>query len=71
MYWFSDEKSEGGENGEMKLSCCVECSEKFHGQVRDMEAGANGPALSRLPSWLKDESRRLNDKDQVPTYLVF
>ncbi|XP_047957081.1 protein SMAX1-LIKE 3 [Salvia hispanica] len=60
----SDEKSEGGENGEMKLSCCVECSEKFHGQVRDMEAGANGPALSRLPSWLKDESRRLNDKDQ-------
>ncbi|KAL1541438.1 protein SMAX1-LIKE 3 [Salvia divinorum] len=61
----SDEKSEGRENGEMmKLSCCVECSEKFHGQVREMEAGANDRALSRLPSWLKDESRRLNDKDQ-------
>ncbi|XP_057805278.1 protein SMAX1-LIKE 3-like [Salvia miltiorrhiza] len=65
----SDEKSESrrgtrAENEEMKLSCCVECWEKFQGEARDLQASANDLALSRLPSWLKDESRRLNDKDQ-------
>lgn len=71
MCWFSDERSGGGEDGEMELSCCVECREKFRVEARDLQGNGNERASSRLPSWLKEESRRLNDKEKVISYYVF
>ncbi|KAL1566102.1 protein SMAX1-LIKE 3-like [Salvia divinorum] len=51
-------------SGETELSCCTECREKFRVESRELQASANELALSRLPSWLRDESRRLNDQEQ-------
>ncbi|KAK4478860.1 hypothetical protein RD792_014365 [Penstemon davidsonii] len=49
-------------DGAAKLSCCTDCKVKFEAEARS--CGTNEPTLSRLPPWLKDESRRINSKDQ-------
>ncbi|GFP96031.1 chaperone protein clpb1 [Phtheirospermum japonicum] len=52
-------------NGDVKLSCCADCSGKFEDEARNLEGNTNnGPTLSSLPSWLKDESRRMNNHNQ-------
>ncbi|KAK6152255.1 hypothetical protein DH2020_014890 [Rehmannia glutinosa] len=56
-------------NGEIKLSCCTECSAKFEAEAQNLKTNfcnsTNGPTLSSLPSWLKDESKRLiSNKNQ-------
>ncbi|KAK6126483.1 hypothetical protein DH2020_039788 [Rehmannia glutinosa] len=55
-------------NGEIKLSCCTECSAKFEAEAQNLKTSfcnsTNGPTLSSLPPWLKDESKRLSKKNQ-------
>ncbi|KAK6126500.1 hypothetical protein DH2020_039773 [Rehmannia glutinosa] len=55
-------------NGEIKLSCCTECSAKFEAEAQNLKTSfcnsTNGPTLSSLPPWLKDESKRLSNKNQ-------
>ncbi|KAL0344850.1 UNVERIFIED_CONTAM: protein SMAX1-LIKE 3 [Sesamum radiatum] len=48
-------------NGEVKLSCCADCSAKFEAEAQNIQTSV----LSGLPSWLKDESRRLSNNNQV------
>lgn len=54
-------------DGEVKLSCCNECSAKFEVEARYLQARRNSTelALSSLPFWLKNESRKLKENDQV------
>ncbi|PIN25895.1 Chaperone HSP104 [Handroanthus impetiginosus] len=52
-------------NGEMKLTCCEDCSLKFEAEARKLETNSNEPTLSSLPPWLKDESPRLCNNDQT------
>ncbi|KAK4414782.1 protein SMAX1-LIKE 3 [Sesamum alatum] len=55
-------------NGEVKLTCCADCSSNFEDEARNFRANAcksNEPTLSsQLPPWLKDESRRVCNNDQ-------
>lgn len=46
-------------NGEVKL--CADCSAKFEAEAQDIQTSV----LSGLPSWLKDERRRLSNNNQV------
>ncbi|KAL0410201.1 UNVERIFIED_CONTAM: protein SMAX1-LIKE 3 [Sesamum latifolium] len=50
-------------NGEVKLTCCADCSSNFDEEARNLRTNggnSNEPTLSsQLPPWLKDESRRL------------
>ncbi|KAK6147328.1 hypothetical protein DH2020_018240 [Rehmannia glutinosa] len=54
-------------NGEVKLNCCADCSSKFEAEAKKLKnsCDTNKPKLSNLPPWLKDESRRLYNNDQV------
>ncbi|KAL2229256.1 protein SMAX1-LIKE 3-like [Sesamum indicum] len=45
-------------NGEVKL--CADCSAKFEAEAQDIQTSV----LSGLPSWLKDERRRLSNNNQ-------
>ncbi|KAL0309441.1 UNVERIFIED_CONTAM: protein SMAX1-LIKE 3 [Sesamum radiatum] len=55
-------------NGEVKLTCCADCSSNFDEEARNLRTNGcntNEPTLSsQLPPWLKDESRRLCNNDQ-------
>ncbi|KAL0338715.1 UNVERIFIED_CONTAM: protein SMAX1-LIKE 3 [Sesamum angustifolium] len=55
-------------NGEVKLTCCADCSSNFNDEARNLRTNGcntNEPTLSsQLPPWLKDESRRLCNNDQ-------
>ncbi|KAL8505179.1 hypothetical protein ACS0TY_016407 [Phlomoides rotata] len=53
-------------NGEVKLSCCNECSAKFEDEAGNLEdrRSSTEPAFSSLPSWLQNESRKLKQNDQ-------
>lgn len=63
----SSHEQEATINGEVKPSCCADCLAKLEDEARNLETSykTNEPALSSLPSWLKDESRRLGNNDQV------
>ncbi|KAI3471751.1 hypothetical protein Pfo_028404 [Paulownia fortunei] len=54
-------------NGEVKLTCCADCSSKFEAEAQNLQRSicdTNEPTLSSLPPWLKDTSRRLCNNDQ-------
>lgn len=57
---------EGG--GEKELTCCADCSAKFESEAQSSRNTSNShgeSTSSTLPSWLKDEFKRLNSNDQV------
>ncbi|KAK4432615.1 protein SMAX1-LIKE 3 [Sesamum alatum] len=53
-------ENQSSESGEVKLSCCADCSAKFEAEAQNLQTSL----LSGLPSWLKDESRRLRNNNQ-------
>lgn len=56
--------SEGGE--EKQLTCCANCITQFEIEARNSRNTCHGESTSSsLPSWLRDESKRLNSHDQV------
>ncbi|KAK1404671.1 Clp R domain-containing protein [Heracleum sosnowskyi] len=56
--------SEGGE--EKQLTCCADCTSQFEIEARNSRnTTCHGESTSSsLPSWLRDESKRLNSHDQ-------
>lgn len=57
--------SDGGE--EKQLTCCADCTTQFEIEARNSRnTTCHGESTSSsLPSWLRDESKRLNSHDQV------
>nr|GMD92042.1 protein SMAX1-LIKE 3 [Ipomoea batatas] len=53
------------ENGEIKLSCCAECSAMFEAEALSIQNTISNTesSVSSLPSWLRDENSRLNSND--------
>ncbi|KAL3646952.1 hypothetical protein CASFOL_009496 [Castilleja foliolosa] len=51
----------------VKLSCCADCLSKFEDEARKVQCNTNGPTL---PSWLMDESRRMNNHNQNSDTLI-
>ncbi|XP_022888470.1 protein SMAX1-LIKE 3-like [Olea europaea var. sylvestris] len=51
---------------EEKLNCCADCSAEFETEARNLRTNTHNtePTFSSLPSWLRNESRRLNSNDQ-------
>ncbi|KAL3532153.1 hypothetical protein ACH5RR_005674 [Cinchona calisaya] len=51
---------------ERQLTCFADGSEKFEAEVRSIQKNIsnNDASMSSLPSWLKDESKRLENNDQ-------
>lgn len=52
----------------IQLNCCADCSAKFETEARSLQTRGisySESTLSSLPSWLKEESKRLKDNDQV------
>ncbi|KAL1821215.1 hypothetical protein ACET3Z_016084 [Daucus carota] len=58
------DRSEGGE--EKQLSCCADCTAQFEIEVRNTrKTTCRGESTSSsLPSWLRDECKRLSSHDQ-------
>lgn len=57
--------SGGGE--EKQLTCCADCAAQFEIEARNSRnTTCHGESTSSsLPSWLRNESKRLNSHDQV------
>lgn len=85
LIWLSDKETEAtsqdAENGglqprltdeEEKLNCCADCSAEFETEARNLRTNTHNtePTFSSLPSWLRNESRRLNSNDQVIIFLT-
>ncbi|KAK3029658.1 hypothetical protein RJ639_039391 [Escallonia herrerae] len=52
---------------EKQLTCCIDCSAKYESEVRSSRSStfnSDSTSSSSLPSWLKDENKRLNNSDQ-------
>lgn len=66
------EEEAGGE-----LNCCADCSAKFEAEARNLQtagsiSNSESTLSSSLPSWLKEESKRLiKDNDQVILHIPF
>lgn len=59
-------------NGDVKLTCCSDCSAKFEDEAGELRRRrTNMVSLSSLPPWLKDETTRLGHNDEVIIFFFF